>query len=134
MGQRAFPLPRPGLSQARLTAGLQSAPPPQSSLGLPQPSPAIFTHLLPLSAHPSSWSFSDSLIIHSFIHSLIFRQSRGPLLCADLYWSLDSEINDPIPSLTSGDPPPFCPPVPPLPLCLRPSLLATGWVWVEMGG
>lgn len=78
---------------------------PQSSRGLSQPPPAISTHPRPPSAHPGS---CHPLIIHpvtrSFLHSLIFRQSPGPLCFADLHWSLDSEVNRPAPALTSGDP------------------------------
>lgn len=94
--ERALPLPRPVLRQPWPKPGPPEPPSPQGlGLGLLQPLPAIFTRLLPSAACPSSWSFTDSLIIHCFTHSficsLICRRSHDPLLCASLCWSLDSD-------------------------------------------
>lgn len=127
--ERALPLPLPVLRQPWPKPGPTEPPSPQGlGLGLLQPLPAVFTRLLPSAACPSSWSFTDSLIIHCFTHSficsLIFRQSHDPLLCASLCWSLDSDIYHPTPSLISGDPH----------SAGGPSFRPQPGVWVDRGG
>lgn len=58
--ERMCPLPHLGCPSLALQLLLTLAipgqsPSPQSSLALPQAPSAMFTHLLPLSAYPSSW-------------------------------------------------------------------------------
>lgn len=108
VSQRGSPIPACALPTCPLRSVPAKPPSPQRSLGLPQPPHEIFTssyHLLPFQAPAHSLTIHS--FPHSFIHSLIFRWSHGFLLCANLYWSLDSEINHPTASQTSGDPPFF---------------------------
>lgn len=75
--ETASPDPQPVPSQPGPTAppnhdnprpGPAEPPSPQSSLGLPQPPPAIFTHLMPASANQAP-AHSHHSFTHSFIHS-----------------------------------------------------------------
>lgn len=96
--ERASPHPQPVPSQPGPTAppnpdnprsGPAESPSPQSSLGLLQPPPAIFTHLMPPSANQAPGRSH-----HSFAHSFIdpfahIKAVSRPLPCAHLYRSLD---------------------------------------------